>query len=130
MEVEKKKNRILIVDDEKDFRELLKFWLESKGYEVIIAINGQDAIQKTKNQNLDLIFMDLHMPIMDGKETIKQIREFNKDIPIVVISAYIEDAKVKEAMEYNISGAFYKGEDFEKGLVLLETVLRRHRGLK
>lgn len=128
--MEKKKNRILIVDDEKDFRELLKFWLESKGYEVIIAINGQDAIQKTKNQNLDLIFMDLHMPIMDGKETIKQIREFNKDIPIVVISAYIEDAKVKEAMEYNISGAFYKGEDFEKGLVLLETVLRRHRGLK
>ncbi|MCX7662096.1 MAG: response regulator [Candidatus Omnitrophica bacterium] len=127
---DKRKIKVLIVDDEADFRELLKFWLESKGYLVIVASNGQESLEKTKQENPDIIFMDLRMPVMDGVEAIKNIRQFNQDVPIIVISAYVEDPKVKEVLEYSISGEFYKGEDFEKSLVLLESVLRTHKKLK
>jgi len=128
--MEKEKNKILIVDDEADFRQLLKFWLESKGYAVVTANNGEESLKKTKEENPDLIFMDLRMPVMDGVEAIKRIREFNQEVPIIVISAFVEDPKVKEVLDYNISGEFYKGEEFEKSLVLLESVLRTHKKLK
>jgi len=128
--MEKEKNKILIVDDEADFRQLLKFWLESKGYAVVTANNGEESLKKTKEENPDLIFMDLRMPVMDGVEAIKQIRQFNQEVPIIVISAFVEDPKVKEVLDYNISGEFYKGEEFEKSLVLLESVLRTHKKLK
>jgi CheY-like chemotaxis protein len=128
--MEKQKIKILIVDDEADFRQLLKFWLESKGYAVVTADNGEESLKKTKEENPDLIFMDLRMPVMDGVEAIKQIRQFNQEVPIIVISAFVEDPKVKEVLDYNISGEFYKGEEFDKSLVLLESVLRTHKKLK
>jgi CheY-like chemotaxis protein len=128
--MEKQKIRILIVDDEADFRQLLKFWLEKKGYEVLEVGNGQESLVKIKEENPDIVFMDLRMPVMDGVEAIKQIRQFNQDVPIIVISSFVEDPKVKEAMDYGISGVFYKGEEFEKSLVLLESVLRTHKKLK
>jgi two-component system response regulator (stage 0 sporulation protein F) len=128
--MEKQKIKILVVDDEADFRQILKFWLESKGYAVVTADNGEDSLKKTKEENPDLIFMDLRMPVMDGVEAIKRIREFNQEVPIIVISAFVEDPKVKEVLDYNISGEFYKGEDFNKSFVLLESVLRTHKKLK
>jgi len=128
--MEKQKIKILVVDDEADFRQILKFWLESKGYAVVTADNGEDSLKKTKEENPDLIFMDLRMPVMDGVEAIKRIREFNQEVPIIVISAFVEDPKVKEVLDYNISGEFYKGEDFDKSFVLLESVLRTHKKLK
>ncbi|MCM8792538.1 MAG: response regulator [Candidatus Omnitrophica bacterium] len=127
---EKRQIKVLIVDDEVDFRQLLRFWLESKGYLVITASNGQESLEKIKKENPDIVFMDLRMPVMDGCEAIKQIRQFNSDIPIIVITTYVEDPKVREIINYGISGEFYKGEDFEKSLVMLESVLRTHRKLK
>jgi CheY-like chemotaxis protein len=122
--------KALIVDDEADFRQLMTFWLESKGYVVIAAANGQQAIAMVKNENPDIIFLDLNMPVMDGIEALKQIRLFNKTIPIIFISAYVDDKRVNEAMAYGISGVFYKGKDFQEGLSLLEAALRTHKELK
>lgn len=122
--------RALIVDDEADFRQLMTFWLESKGYVVISAANGQQAIAMVRNDNPDIIFLDLNMPVMDGIAALKQIREFNKTIPIIFISAYVDDKRVNEAMAYGISGVFYKGKDFQEGLSLLEAALRTHKELK
>ena len=122
--------KIVMVDDEADFRQLMTFWLESKGYSIKAAASGQEGIALVQAENPDIIFMDLRMPVMDGAETIKRIREFNKDVPIIIISAYVDDPKVKEAMPYVISGVFYKGKDFAEGLSLLESVLRTHKKLK
>ncbi|MCX7661463.1 MAG: response regulator [Candidatus Omnitrophica bacterium] len=126
-----KKIKILVVDDEQDFRRLLEFWLQTKGYFVVSADNGKSAVEKVKQENPDLVFMDLRMPVMDGIDAIKAIREFNKELPIIVISAYID---VKELGERNvnqldISGIFYKERDFEECLPLLASVLRTHRKL-
>ncbi|MCX5703119.1 MAG: response regulator [Candidatus Omnitrophica bacterium] len=126
----KKNIKILIVDDESDFRQLMKFWLESKEYMVIEAQDGQTAIQMVKDSNPDVIFMDLIMPVMDGAQAIKRIRDFNKDVPIILISAHVNDPRVKEVMACGISGIFYKGKDFQESLLLLEAALRTHKKLK
>ncbi len=125
-----KQIKVLLVDDEEDFRKLLGFWLNSKGYSVVTASNGKEALGIVSAENPDIIFMDLNMPVMDGVEAIKKIREFNKDVPIIIISAFVDDRKAKEVMSWGISGVFYKGKDFQEGLQLLETALRTHKQLK
>jgi DNA-binding NarL/FixJ family response regulator len=67
---------------------------------------------------------------MSGAETLKRIREFNKDLPVIIISAHLDDERAKEANSYGVSGVFYKESDFSEGLTLLETVLRTHKKLK
>ena len=74
--------------------------------------------------------MDLRMPGVDGVEAIQRIRKFDKEVPIIVISAHLDNEKAKLASDYGISGIFYKGEDFKEGLSLLEAALRTHKSLK
>jgi CheY-like chemotaxis protein len=125
-----RKISVLVVDDEKDFVYTLEYWLKSKGYSVVTANNGKEALDKMKDVPVDVIFLDLHMPVMDGAETMKSIREFNKDIPVVIITAYTVDDKVSEVEKYNVAGFFSKDKDFSESTALLETILRRHNVLK
>ena len=67
---------------------------------------------------------------MDGVETLKKIREFDKDLPVVMISAFVNDQKFQEARTYGFSGVFYKGKDLEESLLLLESAIRTHRKLR
>ena len=80
---------ILVVDDFDDTRWLLRTWLERKGFRVIEAENGNDAISEAQSENPDLIIMDLEMPELDGLAATRQIRasENLADVPIVVVSA-------------------------------------------
>lgn len=121
--------KIMLVDDETDFTDPMAFWLKSKGYSVIVANSGESAIKMVKEQTPDAIFLDINMPVMDGIMTLKKIREFNKEVPVIIISAFVDDLRVKEAIN-EISGVFYKGEDFKAGLSLLESALRTHKKLK
>ena len=125
-----RKTNVMIVDDEHDFRQLMTIWLESKNYSVITAPDGPTALELLKKEKTDIIFLDLNMPRMDGIETLKNIRKFNKVVPVIIISAYLDKMGKTAAKPYNISGVFYKGEDFEKGLDLLESALRVHKNLK
>ncbi len=122
--------KILIADDEADFRQVMTVWLESKGYSVITAANGKEALKLLKDEKPNIVFLDLRMPFMDGSETIKKIREFDKNIPVIVISSYVSDLQLREVSKAGISGVFNKYADFDSGLALLESVLRRHKKLK
>ena len=122
--------RVLLVDDESDFTQPMSFWLKSKGYTVLVANNGEDAIKLIRDQSPDIVFMDLNMPVMDGATTLKKIREFNTTLPVIIISAYVEDKRVAQATPFGVSGVFYKGGDFQDGLTLLESALRTHKQLK
>ena len=121
--------KILVIDDEEDFRMLMKMWLESKGYSVIQAPDGAAGIEVVKAEKPNIIFVDLRMPGMDGSETISGIRQFDKKVPIIIISSYVSDIKMQEVISSGISGVFYKDQDFEKGSALLETALRTHKTL-
>ena len=85
-----KKQRILVVDDETRIRDLLRIILESRGFEVIEAKNGQEAVEKAKAHVPDLIILDVMMPAMDGFESCRRIREFS-DCPILMLTAKGED---------------------------------------
>lgn len=119
-----KQVKILLVDDEADFIEPLAFWLKSKGYSVMTASSGESAIKIVKENTPDIVFLDLNMPVMNGVETLKRIREFKKEIPAIMLSAYVEDPRMTYAYSNGISGVFYKGKDFSELVSLLDVALR------
>ena len=125
-----KKLRVLLVDDEDDFRQLMEFWLESRGYQAIPAQNGMEALSMIGEKTPDIVLLDIRMPVLDGIETLKRIRKNDKTLPVILISAYVNDPKAKDVLSYGVSGIFYKGKNFEEVLPLLESALRTHKKLK
>ena len=81
---------ILVVDDFDDTRWLLRTWLERRGFRVIEAENGNEAVSEAQTASPDLIIMDLEMPELDGLAATRQIRNLAKlaGVPIVAVSAY------------------------------------------
>ncbi len=125
-----KEVKVLLIDDEPDFTKPMAFWFGSKGYYVIVASDGEKGIEMVKEKKPDVVFLDLNMPGMDGVETLTKIREFDKELPVIIISAYVDEEKMKKLEPLGISGVFYKTQDLETGLGLLEATLRRHKRLR
>jgi len=84
------KEIILVVDDEKEIRDLIGIYLLNDGYSVIKVANGVEALDVLKDEHVDLIILDIMMPIMDGLEACMKIREY-KNMPIIMLSAKSED---------------------------------------
>lgn len=82
--------RILVVEDEKEIAEAIEIYLKAQNYEVIKATNGKEAIVLFDSTQIDLILMDLMMPVMDGIETTIKIRE-KSIVPIIMLTAKSED---------------------------------------
>ena len=122
--------KVLLIDDDPDFTQPMAFWSKSKGYSVTEVHSGEEGISQVSENAPDIIFLDLNMPVLDGIETLKSIRKLNEIVPVIVISAYVEKANTRDVENYKISGVFYKGEDFQKGLSLLEAALRTQRRIK
>ncbi len=78
--------KVLIVEDYDDTRSFMKFLLESEGYEVSEASNGQEAVEAVQYDSPDLILMDISMPIMDGLAATKKIRQFDKTAKTIIIA--------------------------------------------
>lgn len=88
------RDRILVVDDERDIVTMLKDYFEYNGYDVMTAASGMEAIKKSAKQP-DLILLDIHMPDIDGMEVCSRIREF-VSCPILFLTARVEDTdKIK-----------------------------------
>ena len=84
------KAKILIVDDDIDFVESTKISLESKPYEVIVAYEGEEGLKKAREENPDLILLDVIMPVKDGFTAAEQLRkdpEISK-IPVIMLTAF------------------------------------------
>lgn len=84
------KETILIVDDEKEIRDLIGIYLKNEGYNAIYAENGIEALEVLKKEEVQLILLDIMMPKMDGIEACMKIRE-EKSMPIIMLSAKSED---------------------------------------
>jgi CheY-like chemotaxis protein len=82
--------KILIAEDDLMNQILIKMYMNDSGYEYVLVKNGYLAVEACKNEDFDIILMDLKMPVLDGVEATKQIRLFNKSVPIVAISAHSE----------------------------------------
>lgn len=90
--------KVLVIDDQPGIRRLLAEVLQEEGYDVAIAANGQEALQKVKDITPRLILMDMKMPGMDGLETFRELKKIGKAERVVMMTAYGELELVKEAM--------------------------------
>ncbi len=90
MTSEEHRKTVLVVDDEESVRFLYKEELEEDGYRVITAADGDEALHKVKVDRPDLITLDIRMPGMDGIEVLHLIREMDKEIPVIMSTAYGE----------------------------------------
>jgi len=97
------KIKILITEDKKINQEILMGILEDSGLEIDIACNGKEAVERCKQKRYALILMDIEMPIMDGYEATRIIRECNSEIPIIALTANstIEDRYKTKAIGMN-----------------------------
>jgi DNA-binding response OmpR family regulator len=83
------KKKILMIDDEQDFVEMIKMRLEANNYEVATAYDGAEGLEKAAAENPNLILLDVMMPGMDGFEVLRRLRrtEATKNIPVVMLTA-------------------------------------------
>ena len=81
---------ILVVDDERKIRQLVRAYLEKEGYSVLEADNGPDALEKTRVHQPDLIVLDVMLPGMDGIEVLREVRTFS-DVYVVMLTAKTEE---------------------------------------
>ncbi|MFP5112638.1 response regulator transcription factor [Bacillaceae bacterium C204] len=81
------KQRILVVEDEKQIAKILKIELEYEGYEAIIAYDGKSGLQAALNEEIDLILLDVMLPEMNGIEVLRKIRKENNLIPVILLTA-------------------------------------------
>ena len=78
--------KILVVDDEKPISDIIKFNLEKEGFEVVVAFDGKEAVEKVEEENPDLIVLDVMLPKMDGLEVVREVRKTHS-MPIIMVTA-------------------------------------------
>ncbi len=95
--------RVLVVDDELDARELLQAFLVAKGYEVLIASDGEEALEKVKEERPHLLLLDVRLPKMNGLEVLRRVREIDQEVGVIMITAVKEEDTGRQALQL---GAF------------------------
>jgi len=121
------KKRILVVDDEEDILELVRFNLVKEGYQVTGALTGEEALRKARSEPFDLIVLDLMLPGIDGLEVAKKLKAHEKarQIPIVMLSAKGEEADIVTGLELGADDYITKPFSPRVLIARVRTVLRR-----
>lgn len=119
------KKRILVVDDEISIRMGIREFAENQGYDVTGAANGREALELCRQQDFDLIIMDIMMPEMDGYEAYRRIREI-KDIPALMLSAKGEEYDKLQGFEAGIDDYVVKPFSIKELMARVNVILMRH----
>ena len=122
-----KKPFILIVDDDPHFCETLKDYLEEMKYNISVSYNGKQAISYIKENDVDIILIDVKMPELNGLELFLTIREIKSKITGIMITGYHSEVKnlVEEAIKNDLYSCLYKPLDKEKLIKLIEEICRK-----
>ena len=117
--------RILVVDDELNILKLFTAILTSAGYEVVTSTNGSDALDIYYDQHFDMVICDEMMPIMSGNELVESIREDNKNIPIIMVTAKSSIDDKAKSYELGIDEYIVKPFDKDELLLRINAIFRR-----
>lgn len=118
--------RLLIVDDDKDIRELLVYDIKSSGYMVDSAIDGEEGLKKAVQNNYDLILLDVMMPKMNGYDVCKNIRLVKPKVPILMLTAKGAIDDKTEGFNVGADDYLVKPFDIQEVLLRIRALLRRN----
>ena len=121
------KKKILIVEDDQDLRQVLKVHLELLGYDSILAVNGKEAVDLATSQVPDLILMDLTMPVMDGLQATRLIREHpnTQATPIIAMTARVTSENKIECLQSGCDGHIAKPFTSKQLASIIKKLLKR-----
>jgi CheY-like chemotaxis protein len=119
--------RILIVEDNEMNRDMLSRRLTRRGYEILIAIDGRDGIEKARTQQPDLVLMDMSLPEIDGWEAARQLKADaeTKNIPIIALTAHAMDGDREKSLAAGCDEYDSKPVDLPRLLQKIEGLLNR-----
>ena len=123
---------VMLVEDFRDTREMMRHMLETQGCRVVEASNGQEAIELSQRGGLDLVLMDLNMPVLDGFNATLRIREYERtrDVPVVAVTAYDSAEARAAAGAVGCCDYVVKPLDLDHLSTLLKRILPSRDGLK
>jgi CheY-like chemotaxis protein len=107
--------KVLIVEDNEDYREMVDFYLKLKGFEVLVAEDGIEAVELAQSEQPHIILMDLNLPVLDGWEATRIINqtESTRHIPIIAVSANCKNHYAKDILKAGAVGCIQKPVDIE-----------------
>ncbi|HMV36171.1 MAG TPA: response regulator [Turneriella sp.] len=116
-------SRILAVDDSEPMRQMVEQTLRSGGHETVLAVDGKDALEKFRAGEFDLIITDINMPVMDGYEFTRVVREFDDQTPILALTTEGEQAKRTSGQEAGVDGWIVKPFKPAQFLAIVKQIL-------
>lgn len=119
-----KKKAILVVDDELEFLKMIRVRLEANNYEVVTAVNGEEAMEKLKHYKIDAVLLDIMLPDINGLDILKDIRKKDKNLPVFMITAFSSAKRFALANKLNASGFIAKTEDLQKEIDNITSAIR------
>jgi two-component system phosphate regulon response regulator PhoB len=124
------KDKVLVVDDEEDLLELLRFNLSKEGYQVSCAASGGEALKSVRADPPDVILLDLMLPDMDGLEVARRLRSDpdTRNVPIVMLTAKGEESDIVTGLELGADDYVTKPFSRKVRVARLRAVLRRRGG--
>lgn len=120
-----KKQKILVVDDEQNICELLRLYLEKEDFDVIIAGDGQVALDLIKRENPSLVLLDIMIPLVDGWQVCRRVRESGNNCPIIMLTAKGETFDKIMGLELGADDYIVKPFDTKEVVARIKAVLRR-----
>lgn len=123
------KEKILVVDDEKNICDLLRMYLEKEGYSVVMAHNGVDAVSMFNSENPDLVLLDIMLPQLDGWQVCREIRKTSEK-PIIMLTAKDEVFDKVLGLELGADDYVTKPFDTKEIIARIKAVLRRTSAVK
>jgi CheY-like chemotaxis protein len=123
--------KIVLVEDNEDNRDMLSRRLTRKGYEVLIAVNGEEAVELIKKEKPALVLMDISLPLMDGFEATRKLKSLDdtKNIPIVALTAHAMSGDREKAIDAGCDDYDVKPVELTRLLSKIENLLKT-RGVK
>lgn len=118
-------NKVLVVDDEKLIVKGLKFSLEQDGMEVDAAYDGQEAVDKIRDNDYDMVLLDIMLPVIDGMQVCQQVREFSQ-VPIIMLTAKGDDMDKILGLEYGADDYITKPFNILEVKARIKAILRRN----
>jgi len=128
MASQESRGKILIVDDESDLVRVLEYGLQSAGYDVVCAADGQEGLKMARESKPDVILLDLMLPKLDGYKVCRLLKfdDRFKQIPIIILSARTQEGDQSLAMEMGANRFVTKPYDFMEILDMIEELRRTH----